>query len=52
MIKQSVEVADVTEAKESKTKSKVKVMLITFLDVKGFVHCELLTLGQTMNQQV
>lgn len=32
--------------------SKVKVMLITFFDVRGIVHTEFLPQGQTINQQV
>ena len=47
---QSVEVSDVTVAEESKTKSKVKDMLITFFDVRGYN--EFLPLGQMINRQV
>ena len=48
----SVEVSDVTEAEESKTKSKIKVMLIMFFDVRSIVHSGFLPQGQTINQQV
>lgn len=34
----SVGVSDVAEAEESKTKSKVKIMFITFFDVRGIVQ--------------
>ena len=34
------------------SKSKVRVMLITFFDVRGMVHSEFLPQGQTINQQV
>ena len=33
------------------SKSKVKVILITFFDVRGIVHSEFLPQGQTINQQ-
>jgi len=33
-------------------KSKVKVMLIAFFDVKGIVHAEVLPQGHTMNQHI
>ena len=39
----SMEVFNITAAEESKTKSKVKVMLITFFKVKGIVQGEFLT---------
>ncbi|XP_027233874.2 uncharacterized protein [Penaeus vannamei] len=32
--------------------SKVKVMLITFFDVRGIVHCEFLSQGQTISQHI
>ena len=38
--------------KARQSKSKVKVMLITFFDVRGIVHSEFLPQGQTINQQV
>ena len=38
--------------KARQSKSKVKVMLITFFDVRGMVHSEFLPQGQTINQQV
>ena len=34
------------------SKSKIKVMLIAFFDIKGIVHLEFLTQGQTVNQNV
>ena len=39
-------------SKARQSKSKVKVMLITFFDVRGIVHSEILPQGQTINQQV
>ena len=48
-----MEVSDVTEAKKARrSKSKVKVLLITFFDVRGIVHSEFLPQGQMINQQV
>ena len=38
--------------KASKSKSKVKVMLIVFFDIQGIVHFEFLPQGQTVNQTV
>ena len=38
--------------KARQSQSKVKVMLITFFDVRGIVHSEFLPQGQTINQQV
>ena len=38
--------------KARQSKSKVKVMLITFFNVRGIVHCEFLPQDQTINQQV
>ena len=38
--------------KARQSKSKVKVMLITFFDVRGIVHSEFLPQGQMINQQV
>ena len=38
--------------KARQSKSKVKVMLITFFDVRGIVPSEFLPQGQTINQQV
>ena len=38
--------------KARQSKSKVKVLLITFFDVSGIVHSEFLPQGQTINQQV
>ena len=38
--------------KARQSKSKVKVMLITFLNVRGIIHSEFLPQGQTINQQV
>ena len=38
--------------KARQSKSKVKVMLITFFGVTGIVHSEFLPQGQTINQQV
>ena len=34
------------------SKSKVKVMLIAFFDIKGIVHFDFLPQGQTVNQYV
>uniref|UniRef100_A0A3B5AEK4 Tc1-like transposase DDE domain-containing protein n=1 Tax=Stegastes partitus TaxID=144197 RepID=A0A3B5AEK4_9TELE len=34
------------------SKSKVKVMLITFFDVRGIIHCKFLPQGQMINQHV
>ena len=48
--KQSVEVTDVTETEESKSKSKV--MMITFFNAKDIVHCEFLPQMQSFNRQV
>jgi len=33
-------------------KSKTKVMLMAFFDVRGIVHTEFLPQGQTINQQI
>ena len=38
--------------KAKQSKSKVKVMLITFFVVRGIVHSEFLSHNQTINQQV
>ena len=38
--------------KARQSQSKVKVMLITFFDVRGIVHSEFLPQGQTISQQV
>ena len=38
--------------KVRQSKSKVKVMLIMFFNVRGIVHSEFLPRGQTINQQV
>ena len=38
--------------KSRQSKSKVKVMLFTFCDVRGIVHSEFLPQGQTISQQV
>ena len=38
--------------KARQSKSKVKVMLITFFDVRGIVHSEFLPQDQTVNQQI
>ena len=50
----SMEESDVSGAKESKTvkAKKVKVVSITFFNVRGIVHCEFLPQDQTINQQV
>ena len=40
----------ITKARQSK--SKIKLMLIAFFDVRGMVHYEFLLQGQTMNQRV
>ena len=45
--KQSVEVFNVAEAEESKTKSKV--MFITFFNLSSFSHIEFLPQGQTIS---
>ena len=47
-----VEVYDLADAEESTTKLKVKIMLITFFDVRSIVHRELLSQNQVINQQV
>ena len=45
--------SDVAEAEKARwSKSKVKVLLIMFFDVRGIVHSEFLPQGQTINQQV
>lgn len=38
--------------KARQSNPKVKVMLITFLNVKGIINCEFLPQDQTINQQV
>ena len=38
--------------KARQSKSKTKVMLITFFDVRSIIHSEFLPQGQTINQQV
>ena len=38
--------------KARQSKSKIKVMLITFFDVRSIIHSEFLPQGQTINQQV
>ena len=40
------------QKKSRQSKSKVKVMLITFFNVRGIVDSEFLPQGQTINQQV
>ena len=41
-----------TQKGEGVFKSKTKVMLITFFDVHGIVHAEVLPQTQTINQHV
>jgi len=38
--------------KAKMAKSKIKVMLIAFFDVRGIVHAEFLPKGQTINQHI
>ena len=48
-----MEVSKIAEAEKARqSKSKVKVLLITFFDVRGIVHSEFLPQGQMINQQV
>ena len=47
---QSVEVFDVVVAEETRTKSKVSIMLITFFDIGGIVRSRFLPQGQMINQ--
>ena len=47
-----MEESGVSEAEENKRKSKIKVILIQFFDVKGIDHCELFTYDQTFDQQI
>ena len=49
---ESVEVFNIMETEEIKTKSKVKVILITFFLVRGISHCELLPRCLMFSQQV
>ena len=42
----------VVSEKARMSKSKIKVMLIAFFDIKGIVHLEFLPQGQTVNQYV
>ena len=49
---QSVDDSNVTKAEKSKIKSKVKVMLIIFFNVRGIVHSKFLLGGQIINRLV
>ena len=52
MPEQSVEISDIADAEENKTKSKIKVMLIPFFDERGNILSEIISLVQTINQQI
>ena len=47
-----MKVSDVAEAEKARrSKSKVKVLLIMFFDVRGIIHSEFLSQGQTISKQ-
>jgi hypothetical protein len=49
--KSQVFLDDINYSKRARmSKSRMKTMLITLFHIKGFVHCEFIAQGQTVNQ--